>query len=488
VTQKLGEYEKKRDFRKTSEPAGRRSKRKQGQRFVVQEHHARSMHWDLRLERDGVLVSWAIPKGIPMDPKRNHLAVHVEDHPLDYIDFAGKIPEGEYGAGEVRIWDSGTYECEKWRDDEVIVTFHGKRLKGKYVLFQTGKGTDKQRPAKNWMIHRMDPPADPDEDPMPAHVVPMMARLSDLPKRDRDYGFEVKWDGVRALAYCEGGRIHLESRNLRDITRQYPELSKLGRALGSRRAVLDGEIVALDEQGRPDFQRLQPRMHVVSESTIRRRVSDTPVVYMIFDVLWLEGNLTMPLPYTERRKRLEDLDLNGDNWRTPSYHVGDGEAMLKASKEQGLEGVVAKRLDSRYEPGSRSGAWLKIKNKLSQEFVIGGWLPGEGGRTNTLGSLAVGFFEDGKLIYAGNVGTGFTQQMLGELLTELKRRERPDSPFEGRQPPKGTRFVEPELVAEVEFRGWTKTRTLRQPSFKGLRDDKNARDVIFEEKVGVTDG
>jgi bifunctional non-homologous end joining protein LigD len=475
MTQKLGAYKKKRDFRKTSEPAGRRRKRKGGDRFVIQEHHARSLHWDLRLERDGVLVSWAVPKGIPTDPKRNHLAVHVEDHPLDYIDFAGEIPAGQYGAGKVKIWDSGTYECEKWRDDEVIVTFHGERLRGKYVLFQT-KG-------KNWMIHRMDPPLDPDEEPMPEHVVPMMARLSDLPKKDGAYGFEVKWDGVRAIAYCEEGRVRLESRTLRDVTRQYPELAKLGRELGSRRAVLDGEIVALDEQGRPDFQRLQPRMHVVSESTIRRRVSDTPVVYMLFDVLWLEGHTTMSLPYAERRKLLEGLDLEGDYWRTPSFHAGDGEAMLKASDEQELEGVVAKRLDSRYEPGSRSGAWLKIKNKFRQELVIGGWLPGEGGRRDTLGSLAVGFYEDGKLRYAGNVGTGFTQKTLSEVLAELRERERRDSPFEGRKPPKAVRFVEPELVAEVEFRGWTKTRTLRQPSFKGLRDDKNARDVIFEEKL-----
>ena len=196
----------------------------------------------------------------------------------------------------------------------------------------------------------------------------------------------------------------------------------------------------------------------------------------------------MDLPYVERRARLEALKLEGDYWRTPSYHAHDGAAMLKASDEQGLEGVVAKRLDSRYEPGSRSGAWLKIKNKMRQELVIGGWLPGEGGRRDTLGSLAVGFYEDGTLRYAGNVGTGFTQKTLGEVLSELRKRERSDSPFEGRQPPKQTRFVEPELVAEVEFRGWTRTRTLRQPSFKGLRDDKNARDVIFEEKLKVTDG
>ncbi len=475
MAQKLETYEEKRDFGKTPEPAGRSRTRRHGERFVIQEHHARSLHWDLRLERDGVLVSWAVPKGIPTDPKRNHLAVRVEDHPLEYIDFAGEIPEGEYGAGKVKIWDSGTYECEKWRDDEVIVTFHGKRLEGKYVLFRTN--------SKNWMIHRMDPPADPEEDPMPEHVVPMMARLSDLPRNDRDHAFEVKWDGVRAVAYCDGGRVHLESRSLRDVTKHYPELRKLGRELGSRRAVLDGEIVALDEQGHPSFQRLQPRMHLASESAIRRRMADTPVTYMIFDVLYLEGRNTMALPYTERRALLEQLDLNGDNWRTPAHHVGEGKAMLDASKEQRLEGVVAKRLDSRYKPGSRSGDWLKVKNGMRQELVIGGWLPGQGGRSATLGSLAVGFHADGKLVYAGNVGTGFTQQTLQDLLARLQELERPDSPFEGRQPPKGTRFVEPELVAEVEFRGWTTTRTLRQASFKGLRDDKNARDVIFEEKL-----
>jgi bifunctional non-homologous end joining protein LigD len=225
-------------------------------------------------------------------------------------------------------------------------------------------------------------------------------------------------------------------------------------------------------------------MHVTSESTIRRHMTDTPVVYMIFDLLYLEGRDTMPLPYSERRALLEGLGLNGTAWQTPAYHVGDGEAMRQASREQGLEGVVAKRLESRYEPGSRSGAWLKVKNTDSQELVIGGWLPGQGGRAKTLGSLAVGFYEGDRLLYAGNVGTGFTERTLADLIAPLAELERPTSPFEGRQPPKGMRFVEPELVAQVEFRGWTKTRTLRQPSFKGLRDDKNARDVVFEEKLG----
>jgi bifunctional non-homologous end joining protein LigD len=482
--QKLGEYKRKRDFAATPEPAGAKRKRKSGERFVVQEHHARSLHWDLRLERDGVLVSWAVPKGIPADPKRNHLAVHVEDHPLEYIDFAGEIPAGEYGAGKVKIWDQGTYECEKWRDDEVIVTFRGERLQGKYVLFET-KG-------KNWMIHRMDPPADPGEEPMPERIVPMMARLSVLPRNDEDYAFEIKWDGVRTILYSEAGRVRLESRNLRDVTRQYPEMRALGRELGSRRVVLDGEIVALDEQGRPDFQRLQPRMHLESEAAVRRRMSDTPVVYMIFDLLYLDGHVTMDLPYTERRERLDRLGLDGPNWRVSAYHVGDGQAMLDASDAQGLEGVMAKRLDSRYEPGKRSGAWLKIKNHMRQELVIGGWLPGKGGRSGRLGSLAVGYYDGPKgrgqkLVYAGNVGTGFTESTLAALMERLEPLRTGKSPFTGRQPPKDTVFVEPRLVGEVEFRGWTRARTLRQPSFKGLREDKDPRDVIFEETQEAAD-
>jgi bifunctional non-homologous end joining protein LigD len=490
MPKKLGDYKKKRNFRSTPEPAGDRTQAEDAGRFVVQEHHARSLHWDLRLERDGVLVSWAVPRGIPSDPKRNNLAVHVEDHPLEYIDFAGEIPEGQYGAGEVKIWDQGTYDCHKFRQDEVIVTFHGERVEGKYALFQT-KG-------KNWMIHRMDPPADPEQEPMPEHLVPMLARLSTLPRNDDAYAYEIKWDGVRTIAYCDGGRVRLESRNLRDVSRQYPELRRLGRALGSRRVVLDGEIVALDDQGRPDFQRLQPRMHLESESAVRRRMSDTPITYMVFDLLYLDGHSTMGVSYEERRKLLAKLELEGPHWRTPSYHVGDGQALLDASKEQGLEGVIAKRIDSRYEPGSRSGAWLKVKNQLRQELVIGGWLPGKGARTAKIGSLAVGYYDTTKelakkrgepqrLLYAGNVGTGFTERTLADLAGRLEPLRRPENPFSDRRPPKETVFVEPRLVAEIEFRGWTRTRTARQPAFKGLRDDKDPRDVIFEEMQGRAD-
>jgi bifunctional non-homologous end joining protein LigD len=244
-TKKLAEYDRKRDFQQTPEPSG--AKRDEGDaeqaRFVIQEHHATSLHWDLRLERNGVFVSWAVPKGIPPDPKKNHLAVHVEDHPLDYGDFEGEIPKGNYGAGKVKIWDRGTYETHKFRKDEVIVTFHGERVEGKYVLFQT-KG-------KNWMIHRMDPPKGGDREPMPETLVPMLAKLSKLPASDDGWGYEIKWDGIRALAFIDGGRIRLVNRNGRDATKQYPELRELGKEVGPQQLILDGEIVAFDEQGRP---------------------------------------------------------------------------------------------------------------------------------------------------------------------------------------------------------------------------------------------
>jgi bifunctional non-homologous end joining protein LigD len=475
-TKKLSEYDKKRDFKQTPEPSGKKraSKKAKQPRFVVHEHHARSLHWDLRLEKDGVLVSWAIPKGIPPDPKKNHLAVHVEDHPLDYIDFQGEIPEGNYGAGQVLIWDKGTYETEKFRDDEVIVVFHGERLQGKYVLFQT-KGNQ-------WMIHRMDPPAGGEREPMPDNLRPMLAKLaSELPRRDKDYGYEIKWDGIRALAYIDGGRIRLVNRNGREATRQYPELRELGRAVGTLQVILDGEIVTFDENGRPSFERLQSRMHLASDSAIRRRMQDIPAAYMIFDVLFLEGHSTMELPYTERRKLLdEQLKLEGPHWKTPAYHRGDGKGFREASRAQGLEGIIAKKLDSPYYPGRRTDCWLKIKNVQRQEVVIGGWMPGEGRRETSIGSLVVGYYDGDRLVYAGNVGTGFKEADLALLKKLLEPKRRKDSPFDGRQPKKGAIFVEPELVAEVEFLEWTRAGTLRAPSFKGLRDDRDPKTVVRE--------
>jgi bifunctional non-homologous end joining protein LigD len=477
-TDKLTSYRRKRDFAETPEPAGESRRPAAGGRFVVQEHHATRLHWDLRLERDGVLASWAIPNGIPPDPAENRLAVRTEDHPLEYLEFHGEIPKGQYGAGTMKIWDRGTFETHKWEDAKVEVTFDGERLGGRYGLFRIGRDPDSRN---DWMIHRMDPPADPDREPMPEHVLPMLARPGDLPKQEAGWSFDVKWDGVRAIAYHQPGRLRLESRNLNEITDSYPEVRGLQRALGMREAVLDGEIVAFDEEGRPSFERLQRRMHVTTPSQVRRLAASMPVVYAIFDLLYLDGHSLMELPYRERRGRLEQLELSGPAWRVPASYPEGGASLLEATGTQGIEGVVAKRLDSRYEPGRRTGAWLKVKHTLRQEMVIGGWLAGEGRRAETIGALLVGYYEHGALRYAGRVGTGFTEKTLAELQARLQPLRGERNPFT--DPPKLPReavFVKPCLVAEIEFREWTGERVMRAPSFKGLRPDKSPREVVLE--------
>ena len=470
----LDPYRAKRDFSATPEPGPEGDAAPApAPRFVVQEHSARSMHWDLRLERDGVLASWAVPRGIPPDPGRDHLAVQTEDHPLEYLHFEGVIPEGNYGAGTMRIFDSGTYECHKYSEREVMVTFHGERVRGKHVLFRTR--------GKDWMIHRMDPPQDPGYLPLPERIAPMLATAGPLPPEDGRWAYEIKWDGVRAIGYGDGGRLRLESRAGNDITPRYPELRELGRALGAREAVLDGEIVAFDAEGRPSFQRLQGRMHVTSERTVKRLSVEAPVAYLIFDLLHLDGRSLLAEPYAARREALAALELGGATWQVPAHHVGDGPTLLELARARGLEGVVAKRLDCPYSPGRRSPGWVKVKNVRRASLVIGGWLAGEGGRSGRLGALLVGFHEAGELRYAGRVGTGFTEAELARVGALLAERARDATPFAGRQPPKGARFVEPDLVCEVEYTEWTQTKTVRHPSYKGLRDDLDPREVGFPE-------
>jgi bifunctional non-homologous end joining protein LigD len=317
-------------------------------------------------------------------------------------------------------------------------------------------------------------------EPMPVGLRPMLAQLARMPADEDRYGFEIKWDGVRALAYVARGKVRLESRTGRDISAQFPEAAGLTGPLGRRQVVLDGELVAFDDEGKPSFQHLQGRIHLASPQEIRERMGAIPVTYMVFDLLHLSGRNTRQLPYEERRGALEALALDGPSWQTPGYHVGEGSKLFAASREQGLEGVVAKRLGSRYEPGRRGGSWLKIKNHRSQEVVIGGWLPGKGRRSGTIGALLAGYYEDGELKYAGKIGTGFGEEDLKRLQQRLKPLRRKDSPFVGRQPERGSIFVEPELVAEVEFGEWTQAGTMRHPAFKGLRTDKPARDVVLE--------
>ena len=475
---RLKDYRQKRDASRTPEPvpaddagtgADADGAGATGRSFVVQEHHARRLHWDFRLERDGVLVSWALPKGVPDDPAVNHLAVHTEDHPLEYGGFQGQIPRGEYGAGSVTIWDHGTYETEKWTDREVKVVLHGQRLSGGYVLFRTrGNG---------WMIHR-------ERLPLPVRITPMLTTTGRQPPADGQWALEMKWDGVRAIAFIEGGRLRLVSRTGRDITQTYPELAGLGAAIGHKQVLLDGEVVAFGDSGWPEFEALQPRMHVSSAAQAVRLAAETPVTYLAFDLLQLDGRPLLGLPYRERREMLEDLMPNGQFWQTPPAFPGeDFAAVQAASVEHGLEGVVAKRWDSRYEPGDRSSSWRKIKNSLRQEVVVAGWKPGKGNRAGQIGSLLVGVNTPEGLVYAGHVGTGFTVEtlrMLGAKLAPLRRR---DTPFAGPVPPEHARpavWVEPRLVIDVTFEGWTRAGRMRAPSYKGLRDDKDPADVVRE--------
>lgn len=357
MARKLQEYQRKRDFSRTPEPSGDRDGRAAAGtgRFVVHEHHARNLHWDLRLEHGGALLSWALPRGIPQlpDKEANRLAVRTEDHPLEYIDFRGEIPAGEYGAGQMKIWDSGTYEAEKLRKDEVIATFEGERLRGRYALFQTG--------GKNWIIHRMTPPLDPGRVLIPDELRPMLAKRGKLPRNQDAYGFEIAWGGLRTLVWCEPGHIRkAKSRGFQDTVERFPELRGIARQLGMTEAVLDGEIVVLDH-GRPSAAQLRERKNAESESAARRASERTPATMMLFDLLFVDGREVMELPYRQRRSLLEELELEGAAWQTPSHHRGDGAKLLEAARERHLPGLVAKRLDSAYEPGKRSDAWIKVE-------------------------------------------------------------------------------------------------------------------------------
>jgi bifunctional non-homologous end joining protein LigD len=301
----------------------------------------------------------------------------------------------------------------------------------------------------------------------------MLATLArELPRDDGRWGYEFKWDGVRALVFVHDGEVRVQGRSQRDFTVQYPEVTGLGAVLGARDVVLDGEVVALGPDGTPSFQVLQRRMHVVSPHDVRTRMADTPVIYMPFDVLRLDGELTIDRPYTERRALLEALELAGNNWQTPPSQTGDGEAVFDVARLRGLEGVVAKRLDSHYEPGRRSRAWLKIKNKQHTRLVIGGWAEGNGNRAGRIGALLVGYHDGDDLRYAGNVGSGFTERTLLDLQTRLAPLARRDNECPFANPPRWPHlhYVEPVLECEVEFTEWTEEHTLRHPVFKGLRD------------------
>ena len=469
---KLADYRKKRDPKKTPEPFGGRKKGKEPI-FVVQRHDARRLHYDFRLERNGALASWAVPKGIPLEPGQRALAVHVEDHPLQYATFEGEIPKGEYGAGLVEIWDKGTYELvEEKRDGGLTVRLRGDRLEGTWTLVPAKLDGN----PKNWLILRKR--EDGVQEPRPRRrYAPMLATLAKEVPRGDEWLFEVKWDGYRAIVDLHGGEATLTSRKGNDLTERFRSVATaIERAMKTPDCVLDGEVCALDEDGRATF------------SAMQQGKSGTRYVFVAFDLLEVEGEQLFDRPLTERHERLAALIDRRNRTVQLSEAFEDGQALFRAAQEQHFEGIVAKKADSRYFPGKRTREWLKIKTHGRQEFVIAGYTRGQGRRSGRFGSLILGYWQGDELSYAGNVGTGFTDEEIDRLLAKLRPLERKDPSF--REVPKmpkvrkdAIRWVEPKLVAEIEFVEWTHDGRLRAPSYQGLREDKEAEDVRREEPM-----
>jgi bifunctional non-homologous end joining protein LigD len=527
---RLEQYRAMRDSSATPEPFTAEQHRSESgdgttlrEKFVIQEHHASRLHYDLRLERDGVLVSWALPKGVPDSGAKNHLAVQTEDHPLDYADFEGTIPKGQYGAGTMSIWDRGYYECEKWiAGKEVIATLMGVPGGGlggtrRFALIHTGKDRDQ------WLIHLMDAPdsrkrhaasssgagpaasettdanasddgpeADHEADPAPGppstdelgftDFRPMLASsgsTGELP--GKDWQFELKWDGVRALVVGDTNKIQLLSRNGNDMSAVYPELTERT-CWPEQDFVADGEVIAVGPSARPDFGLLQERMKLTKPADVAKAQASTPVRLMLFDLLSDGGEDLRRLPLRERRARLEAFfSPSACPIKLSEVIDGDVEHILESAEELGLEGVMAKRTDGRYV-GQRSRSWLKLKFERSQEVVVGGWRTGKGERRNSVGSLLLGIPDGSKLRYVGRVGTGFSTRELQELRQQLDALPRKSSPFEEvpAADASDAHWVSAKLVGEVTYGEWTGSGKLRHPVWRGWRLDKSPSEVVVE--------
>src|SRR5437899_1638019 len=555
---KLEEYRRKRRFDRTPEPSGApepaagkikdgpspaakrtrlpkpklpqlevRPGAEHGDTFVVQKHRATRLHYDFRLAIDGTLKSWAVPKGPSQSHADKRLAVMTEDHPLDYGNFEGKIPEGNYGAGTVMVWDRGTFHLEGNLDalkqlekGEIKFSLNGEKLWGSFVLVklkQSEKGNEwlmiKHKDAaedSSWNIDEHDrsaltgrtieeikeelpPKRQPipiqaaevqsaRKGPMPSRVEPMLATLADRPFSDPHWLFEIKWDGVRALARIENGALTLRSRNRIDITQRYPEMASLPTALAARDAILDGEIVALDAQGRGDFERLQERMHVRAPS--ENLVAQIPVVYFAFDLLYCDGYDLREAPLLERKQLLQRLLYTSERFRYADHQLEHGRELFDLATQNGLEGIVAKRADCPYV-SDRSSYWVKLKITKTVDDVVGGWTEA---RTSALPlcSLLLGLYQGKKLRFIGHVGSGFDAKKLEELSSRLKELSASTCPFDA-VPETNEKpwWVSPTLVARVKFSGWTEEHSLRRPVFLALREDARSTDCHWESEVAA---
>ncbi|MGZ0710516.1 ATP-dependent DNA ligase (plasmid) [Coraliomargarita sp. W4R53] len=498
----LASYISKRTRARTPEPVpsnalGHPSKFDELPRFVIQEHHASRLHWDLRLEHDGVLVSWAVPRGMPESTSHNALAVMTEDHPLEYLDFEGTIPRGEYGAGTMTIWDTGRYDLEKWRDDEIIFTAVGAAGgplgRVRFVLIRTEGDGEKS----TWLLHRMKTdaagapqrdgttvgaaPAMPPQPMLATHATPGIARESARrwAGSSATPWVEIKWDGLRAIGIWDGQRLQLRARSGNDITAKYPELTHVDAGFGAAPAVFDGEIVALDSQGRPSFSRLQARMNLSKQREIERELAVTPVQYYLFDLLSVDGQDTASIALKQRRELLESIAEAAIAGITVPPVFNDVDAALAASQEFGLEGIVVKNPESTYRRGIRSENWLKVKLTHTQEVVIGGIRPG---KAHEIGSLLVGVPEGESIRYAGRVGSGFSDATLAQLKSALTPLLTDTNPFAGVPDADAgdAVWVRPDLVGEVEFAEFTPGGILRHARWRGLRPDKSPAEVRRE--------
>jgi bifunctional non-homologous end joining protein LigD len=466
----LSEYKRKRDPKQTPEPFGG-GKRAKKPIFVVQRHDATRLHYDFRLEKGGALASWAVPKGVPLEPGAKALAVHVEDHPLEYATFHGEIPKGQYGGGSVEIWDNGTYELlEEKQNGQLTVRLHGKRLQGTWSLVPAHMDGKEQ----NWLLIKR---SDDDEPAVTASATyaPMLATLDSRIPTGADWIHEVKFDGFRAIAYVRGGECTLASRNDNDLTGRFPEAAKaIAKAVKSPNAVLDGEIVRIDPSGRSSFSELQQ--------------GSGPLVYYAFDLLELDGQPRVQLPLLERKSLLRELLDKRVTSVGFSEGFDDGAALFKVAQERGLEGIISKRASSAYQQGKRSRDWLKVKTENNEEFIVAGYTRGAGRRAGTFGSLVLAVNDGNALRYVGNVGTGFNDAEIARLLRLLKPLHRATAPFSTvPKMPKVRRddvvWVEPHLVAQVRFSEWTHDRHLRHPAYLGIRNDKSAAEVVEERPI-----
>ncbi len=518
-----------------------------GGRFVVGRHRATRLHYDLRLEIGGVLVSWAVPKGPTLDPDERRMAIHVEDHPLDYFDFEDVIPRGEYGAGDAIVWDWGTYEPEAptldavraIHDGELKFRLDGQKLHGRFTIVRTGRPPDGGDSEAWLLIHKKDPEAvagwnaedhlasvktgrtnvevaegvpprfhadeptlEPPIDlsravraPMPGFIEPMLATLATDPFDDADWLFEIKWDGYRVEAVVRGGVVKLHTRNGNDAATYFPRLLTPPDWIDAEEAIVDGEVVALDQAGRPDFGLLQERIGVTYEDgTARRRQASeatpgarpAPLAYQAFDLLYLDGWSLLKVPLEERKRLLRRVLREHPRVRYAAHVDASGRAFLQAAEAQGLEGVVAKHRRSTYEPNRRSSTWLKLKIRPEQEFVVGGYLPGEG-NAKDLGAVLVGYYDDALLRYAGRVGSGFDGRTRRELRASLDGLRVEASPFDPAPERKGDLraavWAEPKLVIRAAFSNWTRDGLIRQPSYKGIEPGRDPMSVGRERAV-----